>query len=129
LEIVSEAVGILKTLSGSSWELVQPSVLLFLGIYTPPNSIKSIAMPWSPPSILPKRDFPAQYFTKDARNMGIQVILEVIYKALGSIEQLCQKQWQGETSKLPGFGNLQWTRNSYSRQSQVSEDPKNRIYC
>ncbi|KAF8241483.1 hypothetical protein K440DRAFT_247486 [Wilcoxina mikolae CBS 423.85] len=117
LEIMGEAVGILKILSESSWEPIQHSVLLFLGIYTPQTSVKSIAMPWSPPSILPKRDFPIQYFTQDARDTGIQVILEVIYTTLGSIEQLCRKKWQGKTSKLPGCGNVQWTSNFYSGHS------------
>ncbi|KAF8541740.1 hypothetical protein BDD12DRAFT_946309 [Trichophaea hybrida] len=128
LEIVGEAIGILKTFSESSWEGIQHSVLLFLGIYTPPKSGKFIAMPWSAAPILPKLDFPIQHFPKDGCEVGFQVLLEVIYAAFGSIEQQCRNKWQVNASELPGLDNVQWASDIYSEHSYVSEDPGKQMW-
>jgi hypothetical protein len=126
LEIISAAIVILNSMCTK--KLTQPSVLLFLGFYTPPKSGKCIVMPWSPDPILPKLDFPIRYFTKDIHDVGFQVLLEVIYAALGSIEQLCRKEWQGKASELPGFDNVQWGSHFYySGHLHVSEDPEKQM--
>jgi len=76
----------------------QPSVLLSLGIY-PTIDGKYIALPYSPPDIIPKIDFPLIYFTGNISVTTVRYVLGILSAALEVIEE---RQFQTHMRPIRG---------------------------
>jgi len=73
---------------------VSQAVLLSLGIY-PTIDGKHIGLPYSPPEIGPKIDFPLSFYTGNLHNVTVRHVLGILNAVVAAVDRkLCQPHEQ-----------------------------------